>query len=93
MLRSAKVMHFGNNNLTLDYSMNGKNLATVSEEKDLGVIVQNNLKVSAQCVKVVKTANRILGMIKRTFNCRSKSNILSLYKSLVRPHLEYCAQA
>jgi len=72
MLKSAKVMHFGNNNLNLDYSMNGKNLAIVSEEKDLGVIVQNNLKVLSQCVKVVKTANRILGMIKRTFTCRSK---------------------
>jgi len=41
----------------------------------------------------VKTANCILGMIKRSFQNRSKDIILPLYKSLVRPHLEYCVQA
>ena len=32
-------------------------------------------------------------MIKRTFTSRDKGIILSLYKSLVRPHLEHCVQA
>src|SRR6267154_5187682 len=59
---------------------------------DLGVNVQNNLKVSEQCSKVVKTANRVLGMISRTFRNKSKEIIIPLYKSLVRPHLEYCVQ-
>ena len=40
----------------------------------------------------VSKANRILGMIKRNFVDRSKETILLLYKSLVRPHLEYCCQ-
>ena len=31
-------------------------------------------------------------MIKRNFVDRSKETILLLYKSLVRPHLEYCCQ-
>jgi len=35
------------------------------------------------------TANRELGMIKRTFTVRDKNIVLQLYKSLVRPHLEY----
>jgi hypothetical protein len=55
--------------------------------------VQNNLKVSSQCVKVTKTANKVLGMIKRSFISRNKDIVLTLYKSLVRPHLEYCVQA
>ena len=29
-------------------------------------------------------------MIKRNFTDRSEETIMSLYKSLVRPHLEYC---
>ena len=37
-------------------------------------------------------ANRILGMIKRNFVDRSSDTIITLYKSLVRPHLEYCSQ-
>jgi len=32
-------------------------------------------------------------MIKRTFVCKSKELILQLYKSLIRPKLEYCIQA
>ena len=48
------------------YEMNGKYLAEVIEERDLGVIVQNDLKCSSQCIKAVNTANRVLGMIKRT---------------------------
>ena len=34
-----------------------------------------------------------MGIINRTYSCKSKHNILNLYKSLVRPHLEYCCQA
>ena len=65
----------------------------VEDEQDLGVIMQNDLMVSKQCSKVVKTANRILGMIYRTVCYKTKNVILQLYKSLVRPHLEYCVQA
>ena len=43
-----------------------------------------------QCVAAVKQGNKILGMIKRNFTDRSKETIMSLYKSLVRPHLEFC---
>ena len=59
----CKVVHFGTNNPLCTYSMNNNVLSVVEEEKDLGIIVQNNLKVSSQCVQVVKTANKILGVI------------------------------
>jgi len=57
------------------------------------VIVSRNFKVSKQCIKAAKKVNQILGLIKRTITCTSKEIILRLYKSLVRPHLEYCIQA
>ena len=65
-------------------------LQEVSEEKDLGIIVSDDLKWDKQCTAAVKQANRILGMIKRNFVDSLKETILALYKSLVRPHLEYC---
>ena len=34
-----------------------------------------------------------MGIINTTNSCKSKDNILNLYKTLVRPHLEYCCQA
>jgi len=58
----------------------------------LGVTMSNDLKWEKQCSEVVKKANKILGMIKRNFVDRSKDIILSLYKSLIKPHLEYCCQ-
>ena len=64
--------------------MNGKISEEVTEVRDLGVIIQNNLKCSS--IKAVKTANKVLGMIKRTFSVRDKNIISQLYKSLIRPH-------
>ena len=73
--------------------MNGKILQSVTEETDLGIIVSNNLKPSKQCVSAVKKANMTLEMIKRHIVSRDKNTIVRLYKSLVRPKLEYCIQA
>jgi len=52
--------------------------------------VSEDLKWDKQCRQAVKKANRMLGVIKRNFIDRSKETIMPLYKSLVRPHLEYC---
>jgi len=63
------------------------------KERDLGVTVENSGKYSEQCVMSVKKANAMLGMIKRNIHFKSKEVIVKLYKSLVRPRLEYCIQA
>jgi len=72
--------------------MNDVQLECVSEEKDLGVIISEDLKWDKQCSEAVKKTNRMLGMNKRNFVNRSKETIILLYKSLVRHHLEYCCQ-
>jgi len=61
--------------------------------EDLGVIFNEKLQVGKQCLKAASKANQILGMIKRTFVSRKKEFIIPLYKSLLRPHLDYCKQA
>ena len=55
-------------------------------------MINNNLKFSKHCIEASKKANRILGFISRSFDYKVKDVILPLYKSLVRPHLEYSAQ-
>jgi len=47
----------------------------VSKEKDLGVIVSDDLKSEKQCSAAVIKANRMLGMMKRKFADRSKETI------------------
>ena len=88
----CKIMHFGYNNTMANYKLN-KNLEVTKEERDLGVIMQNDLKCRLQCIKAVNTANKVLGMIRRSFVCKDREIILHLYKSLVRPHLEYCVHS
>ena len=88
----CKVMHLGFNNPQTEYDMNGVTMQMVKDEKDLSVIVSADMKWERQCIEVVKKANKMLGLIKRNFQDRSKDTIVPLYKSLVRPHQEYCCQ-
>ena len=89
----CKVMHIGYRNEKAQYSLNGTQLKSVDSEVDLGVTISNNLKPSQQCSEAIKKANKIIGLIGRSFEYKSKNTILTLYTSLVRPHLEYCVQA
>jgi len=88
----CKVLHFGFNNPHIDYSMDGVKLQLVKEEKDLGVTVSADMKWERQCIEAVKKANIMLDRIKRNFQDKSKDIVMPLYKSLVRPYLEYCCQ-
>jgi len=51
------------------------------------------LKPTSQCIEAVKSANKTLGMISRTFMFKDKNTMLRLCKSLIRPKLEYSIQA
>ena len=64
-----------------------------SKERDLGVIVDDSMKFSEQCNVAVKSANSMLGLIRRSIKFKSKDIIVKLYKGLVRPKLVYCVQA
>ena len=63
------------------------------KEKDLGVTMNANMKVSEQCRIAASKGNQVLGMIRRNITYKEKSLIMPLYKAIVRPHLEYCIQA
>ena len=73
--------------------MNGKTLNCTREEKDLGVWITDDPKAAKQCAEATKKENQTLGMVKRSFRYRSPEIITQLYKSLIRPHLDYCIQA
>ena len=68
-------------------------LETTSLEKDLGVLITDNLKVGEQCERAAGKAMRVLGMIRRSFTKLDEETLKTLYCSFVRPHLEYCIHA
>ena len=91
-LDKCKIMHIGHKNKNEKYELLGKEIESVQQEKDLGVVITNDLKSSNQCIEAVKKAQKLLGYIKRQFRTRNKETILTLYNALVRPHLEYAVQ-
>ena len=68
-------------------------LSMAVKEKDLGVSMNANMKVSEQCRIAASKGNQVLGLIRRNITYKEKSLIVPLYKAIVRPHLEYCIQA
>ena len=69
--------------------MNGQQLKHVNEEKDLGVLIDDDLKVHKQTAAAVKKGKSVLGLIKKSFAILVKISLPLLYKAHVRPHLEY----
>ena len=89
----CKCLHIGQANAKNNYLMNNTVLLSTEREKDVGVVVSSDMKVSEQCGIAARKGNQILGLIRRNIAYRDKRLIIPLYMSLVRPHLEYCIQA
>ena len=87
--KKCKCLHIGNNNPEKKYTMNGHILEDVTSQKDLGIVVDSELKFHKQTAAAVKKANQVLGIIKKTIHTKNEKTIPLLYMSLIRPHLEY----
>ena len=64
-------------------------LKTTTCDKDIGVTFTDNLNFDKHIDNVVKKANQVTGLIKRTFSYMDTDMFKKLYKSTIRPHLEY----
>ena len=61
-------MHIGKNNPQVKYELNGVELQTSKVEKDLGVLVSDDLKPTQHVGAVAAKANRMVGLIRRNFS-------------------------
>ena len=73
------------------YNMNSQFLEVTKCEKDIGVHIDPKLNFEKHMSKAIDKANRILAVIRRTFEQLDATNFSFLFKGLVRPHLEYGA--
>jgi len=64
------------------YLINGESLCTTTAEKDLGVIIDQNLKFHQHTAAAAAKANRILGLISKCFEHLDVDTLPLLYKPL-----------
>jgi hypothetical protein len=68
----------------------GDTLYPINGLKDLGVIVSSDLSWSPHVSTIASRARSVASWVLSAFLTRDRVTMLTLYKSLVRSHLEYC---
>ena len=89
----CKTMHIGSGNPHCDYHMGETTLDGTGEEKDLGIYITSDFKSSTQSSKAATKGMNCLRVVRRSFKYINADSFQILYKTYIRPHLEYCVQA
>ncbi|KAK7094204.1 hypothetical protein V1264_007857 [Littorina saxatilis] len=96
--KKCSVLKLGKQHTETSYHMKGRSesgeevsitLEESETEKDLGVLVDNRLSFKGHVAQATAKANKTIGIIRRSFEHLDREVFVQLYKSLVRPILEY----
>jgi hypothetical protein len=93
-INKCSVLHLGREERSnSSYAINSDNgsviLKSSTLEKDLGILVDSKLKFDSHINNIVNKANRLVGLIRRSFNFLDAKNFSLIFKAIVRPTLEY----
>jgi hypothetical protein len=80
---------FINFNKKSDFQL--QEIGNSTSEKDLGVLVTSGGKFDHHIDKTVKKANKMLGLIKRSFKSRNPEVLTEIFKRYIVPVLTYCS--
>jgi len=72
------------------YKLKGHVLERTTSAKYLGVTITSDLSWKTHIDKTTKKANSVLGFLRRNLKTPNPETKAMAYKTLVRPHLEYC---
>ena len=79
-----------NNSGSIDVKMDGSVLEEKSSFKTLGLTFSSNLDWGSYIISIAKTASKKIGALIRSMKFLSPEVALYLYKSTIRPCMEYC---
>ena len=79
-------------NLSTYSRSDGGTIGEVNKVRDIGILMANSATFDSEIDKIILKSNRQAGWMLRVFKTREELPMLTLYKALVRSHLEYCCQ-
>ena len=90
--KPAEKVIFTNRNLTSykTVSYSGVEVECVDYHKHLGLILDSKLNFTKHLDGKIAKANQGVGIIKRLYHYLPRKALLQIYKSFIRPHLDYC---
>jgi len=89
-INKCKIAFYGGDvNYEYKYYLSSTSLNSVDVIKDLGVVFDSELSFVSHCKEKIGRAYSMLGLIKRNFIYLTDETFVTLYKCLVRCHLEY----
>ena len=88
-ISKCKHLHFGPAHHYGPYCLNGIFIDINATHSDLGIVFDDQLKFHHHTTQVTTKANRVLGLIKKSFEYLDSTMLTCLFNTLVRPILEY----
>ena len=70
-------------------AFNNNNVSETNPQKHLGVVVDNYLSFEDHLKVILNKVNKTIGLLRRLQNILPRSVLLTIYKSFIRPHLDY----
>ena len=66
-----------------------KSVKQITPQKHLGMILDNKLNFQEHLKNILNKVNKTIGLLRKLQNILPREPLLTIYKSFVRPHLDY----
>ena len=90
-----ELIRYGKNksiNQQTYHTQSGSTISEKSEVKDLGITMTNDCNFSSHINTITETIRQLTVWVLHTFSTRDAKPMLTLWKSLAIPRLDYCSQ-
>lgn len=85
------VLHLGRNNPHHSYKISSLDIRSVSSQSDLGVIITTDLSWSSHVSNIVKKANSMMYLLRKSFQAPCAALARNLFTTYIRPLVESAA--
>ena len=86
------LFDWSKNNVSIDVKMDGSALEEKSSFKMLGLTVSSKLNFGSYIISIAKISSKKIGALIYSIKFLSPEVVRFLYKSIIRPCMEYCCQ-